>query len=55
LYGAGAAGEAGVRRAIAIFDAEIRRTMGNIGVANLTSLTRDHVLHPGNGGFSPTA
>lgn len=47
LYGAGAAGEAGVSRAIAILDSEIRRTMGNIGVTDLASLTRDHVLLPG--------
>jgi isopentenyl diphosphate isomerase/L-lactate dehydrogenase-like FMN-dependent dehydrogenase len=48
LYGAAAAGEAGVRRAIAIFEAEIRRTMGNVGVRDLASLTRDHVMLPGD-------
>jgi L-lactate dehydrogenase (cytochrome)/(S)-mandelate dehydrogenase len=47
LYGAAVAGEAGVQRAIDIFDAEIRRTMANIGVRDLASLTRDHVLLPG--------
>ena len=47
LYGAAVAGEAGVSRALDIFDAEIRRTMANIGVSDLRSLTRDHVLMPG--------
>jgi len=47
LYGAAAAGEAGVRRAIAIFEAEIRRTMGNLGVRDIASIRRDHVLLPG--------
>jgi hypothetical protein len=47
LYGLGAAGEAGARRAIAIFEAEIRRTMGNLGVRDIASISRDHVLLPG--------
>jgi isopentenyl diphosphate isomerase/L-lactate dehydrogenase-like FMN-dependent dehydrogenase len=47
LYGVGAAGEAGARRAIAIFDAEIRRTMANIGVCDVASLGRDNVVLPG--------
>ena len=47
LYGLGAAGEAGVRRAIAIFEAEIRRTMGNLGVRDIASISRDHVLLQG--------
>ena len=47
LYGVGAAGEPGVRRALAIFDAEIRRTMGNLGLRDIASLTRDYVLLPG--------
>jgi isopentenyl diphosphate isomerase/L-lactate dehydrogenase-like FMN-dependent dehydrogenase len=47
LYGVGAAGEPGARRAIAIFSAEIRRTMGNLGVCDITSLGRDNVVVPG--------
>jgi isopentenyl diphosphate isomerase/L-lactate dehydrogenase-like FMN-dependent dehydrogenase len=47
LYGVGAAGEAGARRAIAILEAEIRRTMGNLGVRDIASISRDHVLLPG--------
>ena len=47
LYGVGAAGEPGVRRAIAIFDAEIRRTMANLGVRDIASLGRDNVVLPG--------
>lgn len=47
LYGVGAAGEAGARRAIAIFEAEIRRTMGNLGVCDIASISRNHVLLPG--------
>jgi isopentenyl diphosphate isomerase/L-lactate dehydrogenase-like FMN-dependent dehydrogenase len=47
LYGVGAAGEAGVARALAIFDAEIRRTMGNLGVRRIADITRAHVLLPG--------
>ena len=47
LYGVGAAGEPGARRAIAIFDAEIRRTMGNLGVCNIALLGRDNIVLPG--------
>ena len=47
LYGVGAAGEPGARRALAIFDAEIRRTMANLGVCDITSLGRDNVVVPG--------
>lgn len=46
LYGVGAAGEPGARRAIAIFDAEIRRTMANLGVRDIASLGRDNVVLP---------
>ena len=47
LYGVGAAGEPGARRAIAIFDAEIRRTMGNLGVCDIASLGRNNIVLPG--------
>ena len=47
LYGVGAAGEPGARRALAIFDAEIRRTMANLGVYDVTSLGRHNVVVPG--------
>ena len=48
LYGVGAAGEAGARRAIAIFESEIRRTMGNLGICDIAEIGRDHVLLPGD-------
>ncbi len=47
LYGVGAAGEAGVARALEIFRSEITRTMGNLGVSRISDITRDHVLLPG--------
>jgi isopentenyl diphosphate isomerase/L-lactate dehydrogenase-like FMN-dependent dehydrogenase len=47
LYGVGAAGEAGATRALEILEAEIRRTMGVLGVTDIASLTRDHVILPG--------
>lgn len=47
LYGVAAAGEAGATRALEILDAEIRRAMGVLGVTDIASLTRDHVLLPG--------
>ena len=46
LYGVGAAGEAGATRALEILDAEIRRTMGVLGVTDIASLGRDHVILP---------
>ena len=47
LYGVGAAGERGARRAISIFDAEIRRTMANLGVRDIASLGLDNIILPG--------
>ncbi len=46
LYGVGSAGEAGAYRAIEIFDAEIRRTMAVMGLADIASITRDHIRLP---------
>ena len=46
LYGVGAAGEPGASRALEILDAEIRRTMGVMGLTDLQSITRDHVVLP---------
>lgn len=46
LYGVGAAGEAGATRALEILEAEIRRTMGVLGVTDIASLSRDHVILP---------
>lgn len=54
LYGLGAAGEPGVCRAIAILEAEIRRTMGNLGVRDIASIRRDHVLMPGDAPTMPS-
>ena len=47
LYGVSAAGEAGATRALAILDAEIRRTMGVMGLTDIQSLGCDHVVLPG--------
>jgi isopentenyl diphosphate isomerase/L-lactate dehydrogenase-like FMN-dependent dehydrogenase len=55
LYGAAAAGEAGASRAIAILAAEIRRTMGNLGVRDIASSSRGHVLLPGEAPPMPEA
>jgi isopentenyl diphosphate isomerase/L-lactate dehydrogenase-like FMN-dependent dehydrogenase len=44
LYGVAAAGEMGATRALDIFDAEIRRTMGVMGVSDITSITRDWIV-----------
>jgi (S)-mandelate dehydrogenase len=46
LYGVGAAGEAGANRALEILEAEIRRTMAVMGLADIPSLTRDHIRLP---------
>lgn len=46
LYGVAAAGEAGATRALEILEAEIRRTMGVLGVTDIASLSRDHVILP---------
>lgn len=47
LYGVAAAGEAGATRALEILAAEIHRTMGVLGVSDIASLNRDHVILPG--------
>lgn len=47
LYGVAAAGEAGATRALEILEAEIRRTMGVMGVTDIAALNRGHVLLPG--------
>ena len=47
LYGVGAAGESGATRALEIFDSEIRRTMGVMGLSDIQSINRDHVILPG--------
>lgn len=41
LYGLGAGGERGVRRALEIMDSELRRTMALCGRSRLSGLTRD--------------
>ncbi len=48
LYGVAAAGEAGARRALEIFDAEIRRTMAVMGLVDIASISRDHIRLPGD-------
>lgn len=45
LYGLGAAGEAGVDHVLAMFDADIRRTMALIGAGRVDDLCRDLVEH----------
>jgi len=44
LYGLGAGGERGVRRALEILDSELRRTMALCGRARLSGLTRDLIF-----------
>lgn len=44
LYGLGAGGEPGVRRALEIIDSELRRTMALCGRARLSGLTRDLIF-----------
>lgn len=46
LYGVAAAGEPGASRALEILHSEIRRTMGVMGLSDLTQITRDHVVLP---------
>ena len=46
LYGVSAAGEAGASRALDILHAELRRTMGVLGVNSIDEITRDHVIVP---------
>ena len=46
LYGVGAAGEAGASRALSILSAEVHRTMGVMGLTDLNSLVRDHIVLP---------
>ena len=47
LFGVGAAGEVGANRTLEIFDSEIRRTMAAMGLADIQSITRDHIRVPG--------
>ena len=42
-----APGEPGATRALEILAAEIHRTMGVMGLTDLKSITRDHVVLPG--------
>ncbi|MEQ1809021.1 MAG: alpha-hydroxy acid oxidase [Terricaulis sp.] len=44
LYGLGAGGERGVRRALEIMDSELRRTMALCGRSRLSALTRDLIF-----------
>lgn len=46
LFGLGAGGEAGVRRALAIFREEIDRAMALVGCRDLSELTRRHLTLP---------
>ncbi len=46
LYGVAAAGEPGASRALEILQTEIKRTMGVMGVCDIASLSRDHVVLP---------
>lgn len=46
LYGVAAGGEAGASRALEILHSEIRRTMGVMGLTDLSQITRDHVVLP---------
>ena len=46
LYGVGAAGEAGASRALEILETESMRTMAVLGVADIPSITREHIRLP---------
>ena len=46
LYGVSAGGEPGATRALEILHAEIRRTMGVMGLTSVADITRDHVVLP---------
>ena len=46
LYGVSAAGEPGATRALEILQTELRRTMGVMGLTDLSQITRDHVVLP---------
>jgi (S)-mandelate dehydrogenase len=46
LYGVSAAGEPGATRALEILHTELRRTMGVMGLTDLSQITRDHVVLP---------
>jgi isopentenyl diphosphate isomerase/L-lactate dehydrogenase-like FMN-dependent dehydrogenase len=46
LYGVSAGGEAGASRALDILQAEMRRTMGVMGLTSIDQITRDHVVTP---------
>lgn len=48
LYGLAAAGEQGATHALSILRDEIRRTMGALGLSDLASIGRDHLLLPGD-------
>jgi L-lactate dehydrogenase (cytochrome) len=46
LYGLGAGGERGVRHALGLLDADVRRTMALCGVGSIDQITRDLVDSP---------
>ena len=46
LYGVAAAGEPGATRALEILQSELHRTMGVMGLTDLSQITRDHVVLP---------
>jgi len=48
LYGVSAAGEDGATRALEILGAEIKRTMGVMGLTDLSQISREHVVVPGD-------
>jgi L-lactate dehydrogenase (cytochrome) len=43
LYGLGAGGERGVDKALALLDADVRRTMALVGARTAADVTRDLV------------
>ena len=46
LYGVSAAGEAGATRALDILESEITRTMAVLGVTDIPSIGREHIMLP---------
>ena len=53
MYGLGAAGEAGVARAIAILRADLERTMALLGCESIAELNRSYVDIPASWAVQP--
>lgn len=54
LYGAGAAGAAGIEHVLTLLRQEMVRAMTLLGTPNVAALTRDHIRHLGPAGRPPS-